>query len=105
MRSSLRPFSKPFFVAGLLATSLIGGACLAPISSAQTGAPASATPSAQSAAAPPAALGVPQARAAANAILETISRGDANARSNQFSDKLKAVTRPQMVQNLSIIHI
>ena len=95
MRSPLRPFSKPLFAAGLLATSLIGSACLAPISSAQTSAPASAQP----AAVKPAALGVPEARAAANAILETIKRGDANARYSQFSDELKAVTSPQMVQN------
>ena len=99
MRSPLRPFSKPFFAAGLLATSLVGSACLAPISLAQTSAPSSAGPSAQSAAATPPALGAPEARAAANAILETIKRGDANARYNQFSDELKAVTSPQMVQN------
>ena len=99
MRSPLRPFSKPFFAAGLLATSLIGSACLAPISSAQTSAPSSGTPGAQGAAAAPVALGVPQARTAANAILEAIKKGDANARYNQFSDELKAVTSPQMVQN------
>ena len=99
MRSPLRPFSKPFFAAGLLATSLLGSAYLAPISSAQTSAPSSATPRAQNAAAAPVALGVPEARAAANVILETIKKGDANARYNQFSDELKAVTSPQMVQN------
>ena len=77
MRSPLRPFSRPFFAAGLLATGLIGSACLAPISSAQTTAPSRATPGAQSAAATPVALGVPQARAAANAILEAIKKGDA----------------------------
>jgi len=99
MRSPLRPFSKPFFAAGLLATSLIGSACLAPISSAQAGAPSKAPAGTPSAAAAPVALGVPQARTAANAILEAIRKGDANARYNQFSDELKAVTSPQMVQN------
>ena len=99
MRSPLRPFSKPFFAAGLLATSLIGSACLAPISSAQAGAPSKAPAGAPTAAAAPVALGVPQARTAANAILEAIRKGDANARYNQFSDELKAVTSPQMVQN------
>ena len=94
MRSPLRPFSKSLIAAGLLATSLIGSAGLPPTSSAQTSAPA-VTP----AAAKPGALGVPEARAAANVILETIKKGDANARYNQFSDELKAVTSPQMVQN------
>ena len=94
MRSPLRPFSKSLIAAGLLATSLIGSAGFPPISSAQTSAPA-VTP----AAAKPGALGVPEARAAANVILETIKKGDANARYNQFSDELKAVTSPQMVQN------
>jgi len=99
MRSPLRPFSKPLIAAGLLATSLIGTAWLAPVSSAQTNAPASSPASSQpTPPAKPAALGVAEARAAANTILQTIKTGDANARYNQFSDELKAVTSPQMVQ-------
>jgi hypothetical protein len=99
MRSPLRPFPKPLIAAGLLATSLIGTACLAPVSSAQTSPPSGATPSTQSVPTKTSTLGVPEARAAANAILEAIKKGDANARYNQFSDELKAVTSPQMVQN------
>ena len=95
MRSPLRPFAKPLIAAGLLATSLIGTACLAPASSAQTSAPNST----QTAPATSTALGVAEARTAVDAILDAIKRGDANARYNQFSDELKAVTSPQMVQN------
>ena len=47
---------------------------------------------------PTTALTVEQARAAAQRILEAIRRGDANARFAQFSDELKAMTSPSMVQ-------
>jgi hypothetical protein len=43
-------------------------------------------------------LTVAQARAAARRILDAVQRGDANARYAQFSDELKALTSPSMVQ-------
>lgn len=43
-------------------------------------------------------LSVAEARAAARRILDAVQRGDANARYSQFSDELKAVTSPSMVQ-------
>ncbi|MFM2079326.1 MAG: hypothetical protein RLZZ219_8 [Cyanobacteriota bacterium] len=43
-------------------------------------------------------LSVAEARAAATRILEAVRTGDANARYAQFSDELKAVTSPAMVQ-------
>ena len=43
-------------------------------------------------------LSVAEARAAAQRILDAVQRGDASARYNQFSDELKAVTSPSMVQ-------
>lgn len=39
-----------------------------------------------------------QARAAAERIIQAVQRGDANARYAQFSDELKAITSPSMVQ-------
>lgn len=44
------------------------------------------------------ALTVEQARAAAERIIQAVQRGDANARYAQFSDELKAITSPSMVQ-------
>jgi hypothetical protein len=44
------------------------------------------------------ALSVAEARAAATRILEAVKSGDANARYAQFSDELKAITSPAMVQ-------
>jgi len=41
---------------------------------------------------------VDEARAAARRILDAVQRGDANARYAQFSDELKAMTSPSMVQ-------
>ena len=101
MRSPVHPFAKPFMAAALLATSLIGPAALVPSSSAQTTHQSVAQTGAQTGAqaTPKPALGVPEARAAANSILKAIQQRDANARYNQFSDELKAVTSPQMVQN------
>ena len=52
---------------------------------------------AQEASAAP-ALSVAEARAAASRILEAVKSGDANARYAQFSDELKAITSPTMVQ-------
>ncbi|MEN9495778.1 MAG: DUF3887 domain-containing protein [Synechococcaceae bacterium WB4_1_0192] len=43
-------------------------------------------------------LSVDEARAAARRILDAVQRGDANARYAQFSDELKAMTSPSMVQ-------
>ena len=43
-------------------------------------------------------LSVAEARAAARRILDAVQRGDANARYAQFSDELKAMTSPSMVQ-------
>ncbi|MEX0589163.1 MAG: DUF3887 domain-containing protein [Cyanobium sp.] len=43
------------------------------------------------------ALGVEQARAAANRILKAVKSRDANLRYSQFSDELKAVSSPAMV--------
>jgi hypothetical protein len=44
------------------------------------------------------ALSVEQARAAANRILEAVQSGNANLRYSQFSDELKAVSSPSMVE-------
>jgi hypothetical protein len=43
-------------------------------------------------------LSVAAARTAASRILDAVKSGDANARYNQFSDELKALTSPAMVQ-------
>ena len=43
-------------------------------------------------------LSIAEARAAATRILEAVKNGDANARFAQFSDDLKAMTSPAMVQ-------
>jgi hypothetical protein len=43
-------------------------------------------------------LSVAEARAAASRILEAVKSGDANARYAQFSDELKAITSPSMVE-------
>ncbi|NDC15880.1 MAG: DUF3887 domain-containing protein, partial [Synechococcaceae bacterium WB9_2_170] len=48
--------------------------------------------------APGQALTTEQARTMANLILQAVKSGDANARYSQFSDELKAVTSPTMVQ-------
>lgn len=45
----------------------------------------------------PKALSAAKARAAAEAILETLRKGDAQARFEQFSDDLKRMTSPSMV--------
>lgn len=65
-------------------------------------APLQFTPAAQAqptngAAAAGSSLSVEQARVAAKRILEAIKSGDANARYQQFSDELKAMTSPSMV--------
>ena len=44
------------------------------------------------------ALSVAEARAAATRILDAVKRGNANERFAQFSDELKAMTSPAMVQ-------
>ena len=59
--------------------------------------PARAQAIAAPAAAAP-ALSVAEARAAATRVLEAVKSGDANARYSQFSDELKAITSPAMVQ-------
>ena len=47
---------------------------------------------------PAAALTVAQARSAATRILDAVKSGNANARYAQFSEELKAITSPAMVQ-------
>ncbi|MEY3757366.1 MAG: hypothetical protein RLZZ263_520 [Cyanobacteriota bacterium] len=95
MRSHLRPLSKPLLATALMASSLLGVANVPLAASAQT--PPQASPQGSSAASGQ-ALSSEQARTAANLILQAVKSGDANARYNQFSDELKAVTSPTMVQ-------
>jgi uncharacterized protein YuzE len=99
MRSQLRPLSKPLLATALMASSLLGVANLPLAASAQTAPQASpkASPESSSAASGQ-ALSSEQARTVANLILQAVKSGDANARYSQFSDELKAVTSPTMVQ-------
>ncbi len=80
-----------------LAAALLIGATVQPLVPALSGAAhAQAGPSTAPAAG--SALTVDQARAAAERIIQAVQRGDANARYAQFSDELKAITSPSMVQ-------
>lgn len=99
MRSHRRPLSKPLLATALMACSLLGGAHLPMPASAQTATQASPQSSPQTnSAASGQVLSTEQARSAANQILKAVQTGDANARYSQFSDELKAVTSPTMVQ-------
>ena len=95
MRSQLRPLSKPLLATALMASSLLGVANLPLAASAQTAPQASPQ---SSSAASGQALSTEQARTVVNLILQAVKSGDANARYSQFSDELKAVTSPTMVQ-------
>ena len=95
MRSHLRPLSKPLLATALMASSLLGVANLPLAASAQTAPQVSPQ---SSSATPGQALTTEQARTMANLILQAVKSGDANARYSQFSDELKAVTSPTMVQ-------
>jgi hypothetical protein len=86
MLRSLRPtLTALSLVAGL--ASLVPILHLTPPAAAQTASGAPAAP----------ALSVEQARAAATRILETIKRGDANARFAQFAPERQAITSPSMI--------
>jgi uncharacterized protein YuzE len=78
-----------------MASSLLGVANLPLAASAQTApqaSPQSSSPASGH------ALSTEQARTVANLILQAVKSGDANTRYSQFSDELKAVTSPTMVQ-------
>ena len=84
---------RPALASLSLGAALLVGAALHPAVPLLTG-PAQAQESSGS----NTALSVADARAAATRILEAVKRGDANARFAQFSDELKAMTSPAMVQ-------
>ena len=84
---------RPALASLSLGAALLVGAALHPAVPLLTG-PAQAQESSGSST----ALSVADARAAATRILEAVKRGDANARFAQFSDELKAMTSPAMVQ-------
>ena len=84
---------RPALASLSLGAALLVGAALHPAVPLLTG-PAQAQESSGSST----ALSVAEARAAATRILEAVKQGDANARFAQFSDELKAMTSPAMVQ-------
>jgi len=84
---------RPALASLSLGAALLVGAALPPAVPLLS-APAQAQPS--TAGTP--VLSIAEARAAATRILEAVKNGDANARFAQFSDDLKAMTSPAMVQ-------
>jgi len=85
---------RPALTGLSLGTALLLGAALQPAASLLT-APVHAQTAGSEAAA---GLSVAEARSAASRILEAVKSGNAQARYDMFSDELKAITSPAMVQ-------
>lgn len=100
MQRLLGSFSKTLLAAALLGSGLGSGLIGMPNlpQGAALAQSAAAVNGQKSSGALESSLSGEQARAAANTVLDAVKRRDGNARYDQFSDELKAVTSPSMVQ-------